>query len=122
MEPQSATAGRNNLGRITTRHRGGGHKHHYRVIDFRRLKDGIPAKVERIEYDPNRSAHIALLCYADGERRYIIAPKGLEVGATLMSGPEAPIRSGNAMPIRNIPVGSTIHCIELLPGKGAQLA
>ena len=92
VEPQSATAGRNNLGRITTRHRGGGHKHHYRVIDFRRLKDGIPAKVERIEYDPNRSAHIALLCYADGERRYIIAPKGLEVGATLMSGPEAPIR------------------------------
>jgi large subunit ribosomal protein L2 len=122
VEPQSATAGRNNLGRITTRHRGGGHKHHYRVIDFRRLKDGIPAKVERIEYDPNRSAHIALLCYADGERRYIIAPRGLEVGATLMSGPEAPIRSGNAMPIRNIPVGSTIHCIELLPGKGAQLA
>jgi large subunit ribosomal protein L2 len=122
VEPQSATAGRNNLGRITTRHRGGGHKHHYRVIDFRRLKDGIPAKVERIEYDPNRSAHIALLCYADGERRYIIAPKGLEVGVTLMSGPEAPIRSGNAMPIRNIPVGSTIHCIELLPGKGAQLA
>ena len=122
VEPQSATAGRNNLGRITTRHRGGGHKHHYRVIDFRRLKDGIPAKVERIEYDPNRSAHIALLCYADGERRYIIAPKGLEVGVTLMSGPEAPIRAGNAMPIRNIPVGSTIHCIELLPGKGAQLA
>jgi large subunit ribosomal protein L2 len=122
VEPQSTTAGRNNLGRITTRHRGGGHKQHYRVIDFRRLKDGIPAKVERIEYDPNRSAHIALLCYADGERRYIIAPKGLEVGATLMSGPEAPIRSGNAMPIRNIPVGSTIHCIELLPGKGAQLA
>ncbi|MFZ9723906.1 MAG: 50S ribosomal protein L2 [Burkholderiaceae bacterium] len=122
VEPQSATAGRNNLGRITTRHRGGGHKQHYRVIDFRRLKDGIPAKVERIEYDPNRSAHIALLCYADGERRYIIAPKGLEVGATLMSGPEAPIRSGNTLPIRNIPVGSTIHCIEMLPGKGAQLA
>ncbi|MEK9812082.1 MAG: 50S ribosomal protein L2 [Bordetella sp.] len=122
VEPQSTNAGRNNLGRITTRHRGGGHKQHYRVIDFRRLKDGIPAKVERIEYDPNRSAHIALLCYADGERRYIIAPKGLEVGATLMSGQEAPIRSGNAMPIRNIPVGSTIHCIELLPGKGAQLA
>jgi len=122
VEPQSATAGRNNLGRITTRHRGGGHKQHYRVIDFRRLKDGIPAKVERIEYDPNRSAHIALLCYADGERRYVIAPKGLEVGATLMSGPEAPIRPGNALPIRNIPVGSTIHCIEMLPGKGAQLA
>lgn len=122
VEPQSKTAGRNNLGRITTRHRGGGHKHHYRVIDFRRNKDNISAKVERIEYDPNRSAHIALLCYADGERRYIIAPKGLEVGATLMSGSEAPIRAGNAMPIRNIPVGSTIHCIELLPGKGAQLA
>ena len=122
VEPQSTNAGRNNLGRITTRHRGGGHKQHYRVIDFRRLKDGIPARVERIEYDPNRSAHIALLCYADGERRYIIAPKGLEVGTTLMSGQEAPIRSGNAMPIRNIPVGSTIHCIELLPGKGAQLA
>jgi len=122
VEPQSKTAGRNNLGRITTRHRGGGHKQHYRVVDFRRNKDGIAAKVERIEYDPNRSAHIALLCYADGERRYIISPKGLEVGATLMSGSEAPIRSGNAMPIRNIPVGSTIHCIELQPGKGAQLA
>jgi large subunit ribosomal protein L2 len=122
LEPQSKTAGRNNLGRITTRHRGGGHKQHYRVVDFRRDKDGIAAKVERIEYDPNRSAHIALLCYADGERRYIISPKGLEVGASLMSGSEAPIRAGNAMPIRNIPVGSTIHCIELLPGKGAQLA
>jgi large subunit ribosomal protein L2 len=122
VESQSKTAGRNNLGRITTRHRGGGHKQHYRIVDFRRNKDGIAAKVERIEYDPNRSAHIALLCYADGERRYIISPKGLEVGATLMSGSEAPIRAGNAMPIRNIPVGSTIHCIELLPGKGAQLA
>lgn len=121
-EAQSKTAGRNNLGRITTRHRGGGHKQHYRIIDFRRLKDGIPAKVERIEYDPNRSAHIALLCYADGERRYIIAPKGVEVGAELMSGSEAPIRPGNALPIRNIPVGSTIHCIEMVPGKGAQLA
>lgn len=121
-EAQSKTAGRNNLGRITTRHRGGGHKQHYRIIDFRRLKDGIPAKVERIEYDPNRSAHIALLCYADGERRYIIAPKGIEVGAELMSGSEAPIRPGNALPIRNIPVGSTIHCIEMVPGKGAQLA
>lgn len=121
-EAQSKTAGRNNLGRITTRHRGGGHKQHYRIIDFRRIKDGIPAKVERIEYDPNRSAHIALLCYADGERRYIIAPKGVEVGAELMSGSEAPIRPGNALPIRNIPVGSTIHCIEMVPGKGAQLA
>jgi large subunit ribosomal protein L2 len=122
VESQSKTAGRNNLGRITTRHRGGGHKQHYRLVDFRRNKDGIVAKVERIEYDPNRSAHIALLCYADGERRYIISPKGLEVGASLMSGSEAPIRAGNAMPIRNIPVGSTIHCIELQPGKGAQLA
>jgi large subunit ribosomal protein L2 len=121
-EHQSKTAGRNNLGRITTRHRGGGHKQHYRIIDFRRLKDGIPAKVERIEYDPNRSAHIALLCYADGERRYIIAPKGVEVGTELMNGSEAPIRPGNTLPIRNIPVGSTIHCIEMLPGNGAQLA
>nr|UOZ97105.1 50S ribosomal protein L2 [Cupriavidus sp.] len=122
LESQSKTAGRNNLGRITTRHRGGGHKQHYRIVDFHRNKDGIAAKVERIEYDPNRSAHIALLCYADGERRYIISPKGLEVGAMLMSGSEAPIRPGNAMPIRNIPVGSTIHCIEMQPGKGAQLA
>jgi large subunit ribosomal protein L2 len=116
------TAGRNNNGHITTRHMGGGHKQHYRVIDFVRNKDGIPAKVERLEYDPNRSAHIALLCYADGERRYIIAPKGVEVGAVLVSGSEAPIKAGNTLPIRNIPVGSTIHCIEMLPGKGAQLA
>ncbi len=122
LEPQKQNAGRNNNGRITVRHRGGGHKHHYRVIDFRRQKDGIPATVERLEYDPNRTAHIALLCYADGERRYIIAPKGVEAGAVLMSGPEAPIRTGNTLPIRNIPVGSTIHCIEMIPGKGAQLA
>ncbi|MGC9162342.1 MAG: 50S ribosomal protein L2 [Thiomonas sp.] len=122
LEPQIQKAGRNNHGHITTRHRGGGHKHHYRVIDFRRDKDGIPAKVERIEYDPNRTAHIALVCYADGERRYIIAPRNLEVGATLMSGAEAPIRPGNALPIRNIPVGSTIHCVEMQPGKGAQIA
>ena len=122
LEPQFQKAGRNNNGHITTRHKGGGHKHHYRVVDFRRNKDGIPAKVERVEYDPNRTAHIALLCYADGERRYIIAPRGLEVGASLMSGAEAPIRAGNALPIRNIPVGSTIHCIELQPGKGAQIA
>jgi large subunit ribosomal protein L2 len=115
-------SGRNNHGRITTRHKGGGHKQHYRIVDFRRSKDGIPAKVERLEYDPNRSAHLALLCYADGERRYIIAPKGLTVGAQLMSGQEAPIRVGNALPLRNIPVGTTIHCIEMLPGKGAQLA
>jgi large subunit ribosomal protein L2 len=115
-------SGRNNHGRITVRHKGGGHKQAYRVIDFKRSKDGIPAKVERLEYDPNRSAHIALLCYADGERRYIIASKGLTVGAQLMSGNEAPIRVGNALPLRNIPVGTTIHCVEMLPGKGAQLA
>ncbi|MBS0510249.1 MAG: 50S ribosomal protein L2 [Proteobacteria bacterium] len=122
VEKKSKNAGRNNNGRITMRHQGGGHKQHYRMVDFRRNKDGIPAKVERIEYDPNRSAHIALLCYADGERRYIIAPRGVEVGHQLMSGSEAPIRAGNALPIRNIPVGSTIHCIEMAPGKGAQIA
>ena len=122
LEPQHQKSGRNNNGHITTRHKGGGHKHHYRVVDFKRNKDAIPAKVERIEYDPNRTAHIALVCYADGERRYIIAPRGLEVGASLLSGSEAPIRAGNTLPIRNIPVGSTIHCIEMLPGKGAQLA
>ena len=122
LEPQFQKAGRNNNGHITTRHKGGGHKHHYRVVDFKRNKDGIPAKVERVEYDPNRTAHIALVCYADGERRYIIAPRGLEAGATLMSGSEAPIRAGNTLPIRNIPVGSTIHCIELKPGAGAQIA
>ena len=118
LEPQFQKSGRNNNGHITTRHKGGGHKHHYRVVDFVRNKDGIPAKVERIEYDPNRTAHIALVCYADGERRYIIAPRGLEVGATLLSGSEAPIRAGNTLPIRNIPVGSTIHCIELQAGQG----
>jgi len=122
IEKKTRTAGRNNNGHITTRHIGGGHKQHYRLIDFKRDKDGITAKVERLEYDPNRTAHLALLCYADGERRYIIAPKGIEAGATLVSGPEAPIKAGNALPIRNIPVGSTIHCIEMLPGKGAQLA
>jgi large subunit ribosomal protein L2 len=122
VEPQSKSAGRNNLGRITTRHKGGGHRQHYRLVDFKRLKDGITAKVERLEYDPNRSANIALLCYADGERSYIIAPKGLTVGMQVVSGPQAPIKVGNTLPIRNIPVGSTIHCIEMLPGKGAQLA
>ena len=122
LESQSKNAGRNNNGRITTRHQGGGHKQHYRLIDFRRNKDGIPATVEHIEYDPNRTAHIALLCYADGERRYIIAPRGVTAGTQLISGSDAPIRVGNAMPLRNIPVGSTIHCIELQPGKGAQLA
>jgi large subunit ribosomal protein L2 len=122
LEKKIRGSGRNNLGRITTRHKGGGHKQHYRVVDFRRAKDGIPARVERIEYDPNRSAHLALLCYADGERRYIIAPKGLAVGTQLVSGQEAPIRVGNALPLRNIPVGTTVHCIEMIPGKGAQLA
>ena len=122
LDSQSKQAGRNVHGRITMRHQGGGHKQHYRVIDFRRNKDGIVAKVERIEYDPNRSAHLALLCYADGERRYIIATKGLSAGTQLVSGSEAPIKAGNALPLRNIPVGSTICCVEMLPGKGAQLA
>lgn len=122
LEKQISTAGRNNNGHITTRHKGGGHKHHYRIVDFRRNKDGIPAKIERLEYDPNRTAHIALLCYADGERRYIIAPRGVQVGAQLLSGVEAPIKAGNALPIRNIPVGTTVHCIEMRPGKGAQIA
>src|SRR5690606_5202174 len=122
VEKQSRSGGRNNNGRITTRHIGGGHKQHYRLIDFRRNKDGIPAIVERIEYDPTRTAHIALLKYADGERRYIIAPKGVTAGDQLLSGANAPIKTGNTLPLRNIPVGSTIHGIELKPGKGAQLA
>lgn len=122
LEKQPRASGRNNNGHITTRHKGGGHKQHYRVVDFKRNKDGIPAKVERIEYDPNRSAHIALLCYADGERRYIIAPRGIEAGAVLMSGSDAAIKPGNCLPLRNIPVGTTVHCIEMMPGKGAQLA
>ena len=117
----SKTGGRNNAGRITTRHKGGGHKRHYRLIDFKRNKDGIPGKIERIEYDPNRSAHLALILYSDGERRYILAPKGASVGDPILSGKDAPIKSGNALPIRNIPVGTLIHCIELKPGKGAQL-
>jgi large subunit ribosomal protein L2 len=122
VEKQLRGSGRNNNGRITVRHKGGGHKQHYRLVDFKRNKLNITAKVERIEYDPNRTAHIALLCYADGERRYIIAPKGLEVGQTLVSGAEAPIKIGNALPLRNIPVGTTVHCVEMQPGKGAQLA
>jgi large subunit ribosomal protein L2 len=122
LEPQKRGSGRNHHGRITVRHKGGGHKQHYRLVDFRRNKDGIPATVERIEYDPNRTAHLALLCYADGERRYIIAPRGIEAGAQLINGSEAPIKAGNCMPLRNIPVGSTIHCIEMQPGKGAQIA
>ena len=122
VEKQIRGSGRNNAGRITVRHKGGGHKQHYRLVDFKRNKLDIPAKVERIEYDPNRTAHIALLCYADGERRYIIAPKGLEAGQTVLSSAEAPIKLGNTLPLKNIPVGSTIHCVEMKPGKGAQLA
>jgi large subunit ribosomal protein L2 len=119
---QSKGNGRNNQGRITMRHKGGGHKQHYRLVDFRRNKDGVVAKVERLEYDPNRSANLALLLYADGERRYVIAAKGVTPGTQLVSGAEAPIKAGNALPLRNIPVGTTVHCVEMLPGKGAQIA
>jgi len=120
IEKKKGTGGRNNSGRITVRHRGGGHRKHYRLIDWKRNKDGVPGLIERIEYDPNRSANIALVKYIDGERRYILAPKGLEVGAPVMSGASSPISTGNSMPLRNIPVGSVIHCVELKPGKGAQ--
>ena len=122
LEQQSRKAGRNNTGRITVRHRGGGHKQRYRVIDFKRDKDGIDAKVERLEYDPNRSSHIALLLYGDGERRYIVAPKGVKAGDMLRSGPDAAIQSGNCLPLRNIPVGTMVHCVEMKPSKGAQIA
>lgn len=122
LERQSKKSGRNNQGRITVRHRGGGAKQRYRIIDFKRDKDGISARVERIEYDPNRSAHIALLLYADGERRYIIAPNKVNVGDVLISGAEAEIKTGNCLPLRNIPIGTMVHCIELKPAKGAQLA
>ncbi|NGP53258.1 50S ribosomal protein L2 [Thioalkalivibrio sp. XN8] len=122
LAKKNRSGARNNAGRITVRHQGGGHKQRYRIVDFKRDKDGIPARVERFEYDPNRSAHLALLLYADGERRYVIAPRGIDVGDTLMSGSEAPIKPGNALPLRSIPVGSTVHCIEMKPGKGAQLA
>ena len=122
LAPKSSTGGRNNAGRITTRHRGGGHKQRYRVIDFKRDKIGVPARVERIEYDPNRSAHIALLLFADGERRYILAPRGVKDGDEIRSGSDAPIKPGNAMPMRNIPVGSLIHNIEMKLGKGGQIA
>ncbi len=121
LEKQSKTGGRNNQGRITTRHIGGGHKQRYRIIDFKRDKAGIPATVERIEYDPNRTAHIALLCYADGARTYIIAPKGLAAGDTVQNGTHAPMKPGNCLPLRNIQVGMTVHCIEMRPGKGAQI-
>lgn len=122
VEKKAKTGGRNSSGRLTQRHVGGGHKKKYRVIDFRRDKDGIPAKVERLEYDPNRTANIALLLYADGERRYVIAPDKVAVGDELVSGPNSPIKPGNCMPLRNIPVGSNVHCVEMKPGKGAQLA
>ena len=122
LQKKTRGSGRNSSGRITVRHQGGGHKQFIRLIDFKRNKDGIPAKVETIEYDPNRSSHIALLCYADGERKYIIAPKGISVGQELLSGNEAPFKIGNSLPLKNIPVGSTVHCIELKPGKGAQIA
>ncbi len=119
---QNSTGARNSSGRITTRHRGGAHKHKYRVIDFRRDKDGVPGKVETIEYDPNRSAHIALVLYRDGERRYILHPRNLKVGDDVQSGPEAPFKPGNAMQLRSIPVGSVVHNVELKPGKGGQIA
>jgi len=122
VEKKTKKGGRNNAGRITTRHVGGGHKQRYRVIDFKRNKDGVPAVIERLEYDPNRTAHIALVKYADGERRYIIAPKGVNAGDPVASGSDAAIKSGNCLPMRNIPVGTQIHCIEMKPGKGAQIA
>ena len=122
VESQTRTSGRNNDGRITVRHRGGGHKHSYRIIDFRRSKDGVVGRIERLEYDPNRSAHIALVLYADGERRYIVAPRGISEGDQIESGESAAIRVGNALPLKNIPVGTVIHCVEMKLGKGAQLA
>ncbi len=122
LESLSKNSGRNNTGKITVRHRGGGNRKKYRIIDFKRDKSGVPAQVATLEYDPNRSAHIALLQYEDGEKRYIIAPNGLKVGDTVMSGPDADIKPGNALPLTNIPVGTFIHNVELYPGKGAQLA
>ena len=121
LDKKTKTGGRNNAGRITTRHRGGGHKQRYRIIDFKRDKDGIAARIERIEYDPNRTANIALLVYLDGERRYILSPKGVKVGDQLMSGRQVPIKPGNSLPLSNIPVGTVIHCVEMKPGKGAQM-
>ena len=122
LDKKSKNGGRNNMGRITTRHKGGGHKQHYRVIDFKRDKDGIAGVVERLEYDPNRTANIALIKYSDGERRYIIAPKGVSAGDSITSGAHSAIKPGNSLQLRNIPVGTTVHCIELQPGKGAQIA
>jgi len=122
VEKKAKKGGRNNVGRITVRHQGGGHKQRYRIVDFKRNKVDVPAVVERLEYDPNRTAHLALLKYADGERAYIIAPKGLKEGDTVQAGEAAPISVGNSMPLRNIPVGTQVHCVEMRPGKGAQLA
>lgn len=122
LDKNNKSGGRNNAGRITTRHVGGGHKQHYRIIDFKRNKLDISAVVERLEYDPNRTANIALVLFKDGERRYIIAPKGLVVGQEIISSENAPVKPGNCMPLRNIPMGTTVHCVELKPGKGAQLA
>jgi len=122
VEKKTKSGGRNNKGRITTRHRGGGHRQRYRIIDFKRNKDGVPGRVEHLEYDPNRSAHIALVLYADGERRYILAPRGVTAGVEIHNGSEAPIKPGNALPLRNIPLGTVVHNIELKPGKGGQIA
>lgn len=122
LEPLPKRAGRNHQGKITTRHHGGGHKRQYRIIDFKRTKDGVPGKVATIEYDPNRSSRIALIHYLDGEKRYIIAPLGLKVGDTIYSGPDVDIKVGNALPLSNIPVGTVVHNVELKPGKGGQLA
>jgi len=122
LDSKSKSGGRNNAGRITTRHRGGGHKQRYRIVDFKRNKLDVPARVERIEYDPNRSAHIALLLYADGERRYILAPKGIKAGDEVRNGSKAPIKAGNAMPMSFIPVGTLVHNVEMKPGKGGQIA
>jgi large subunit ribosomal protein L2 len=122
LRPMPKRGGRNNQGRITTRHQGGGHKRYYRVIDFKRDKDGIAGQIERLEYDPNRTAYLALVLYTDGERRYILAPKRAQVGDPIMSGVDAPIKAGSALPLKNIPIGSLVHCIELKPGKGAQMA
>ena len=122
LEPFRKRGGRNNQGRITTRHQGGGHKRYYRVIDFKRDKDGVAGQIERLEYDPNRTAYLALVLYTDGERRYILAPKRAQVGDPIMSGVDAPIKPGSALPLKNIPIGSLVHCLEMKPGKGAQLA
>jgi len=122
MEPLKVNAGRNNMGRITARHRGSGHKQQYRIVDFRREKFGIPGRVDSIEYDPNRSARIALIVYADGEKRYILAPEGLQVGQTILSGPTAPPETGNHLPLARVPLGSMVHNVEMKPGKGGQMA